>query len=756
MTPTREIEKALFDAAVVIDSPEVRRAFLDQSCQGNPDLRARLGNLVEAHAAADEFFLESEGARTVVAAEACRDLTVAGAENSDARDESDAPGTRIGRYKLRERIGAGGCGVVYLAEQQEPVRRLVALKVIRLGMDTESVIARFEMERQALAVMDHPNIARVLDAGATDNGRPYFVMEWVRGVRITEYCDKNQLDIRQRLDLFIEVCNALQHAHQKGVIHRDIKPSNILVTLHDGKPSPKVIDFGIAKATDGGFSSGTALTAIEYFVGTPAYMSPEQADRRGVDVDTRSDVYGLGILLYELLAGRTPFDSADFASAGVLETRRILTEREPVPPSAMLASLDRAELAEVADRRRIEPARLVPAVSHDLDWVVLKAIEKDRQRRYDTVHALVMDLERFLNHEPVLARPPSRFYLLGKFVKRNRLAVLAGAGITASLVLGLGLAYHSYLSEKEAREEQARLRREAEAIRASEALLLAEARIRENISQVAVLLSEGKTEEADALLQRTPLSTVRPSLEAANVLRSLGGWNAMQGRWAQASECFLMLIQANGLSSPQQIIASRDVVAAGPALAEYGNVADYQKFREWILLRFKDSTDLMAAEQILQSSLLLPADRDYLRALEPFEALLRDSLPAGFKPKRGWDTEYASWRAFALCMLEFRRENDTEALRWADAAFEFEVSKNALAAALHAVRAMILHRLEQDEPAGESLAKARDLIGAAFNPKLPPTYEPMGREHGFWWDWIQARILLGEAESMVERHSALR
>ena len=424
MTASKEIEKALFEAAVVIETPEVRRAFLDQACNGDSVLRDRLGKLLAAHEASEGFLLEAEDARTVMAAEACQNLTEIPGGDDLAEEayfqDAEGPGTWIGRYKVLERIGEGGCGVVYLAEQKQPVQRLVALKVIRLGMDTESVIARFELERQALAVMDHPNIAHVLDAGATETGRPYFVMEWVRGVKITDYCNENRLDIRQRLDLFIEVCHAIQHAHQKGVIHRDIKPSNILITLHNNKPAPKVIDFGIAKATAGKSVGETMLTAHEHFVGTPAYMSPEQADRKGLDVDTRSDVYSLGILLYELLAGRTPFDPKELSTAGVLEMRRILMEREPPSPSAMLASQDRIDLSKAASLSNSEPSKLISSVRGDLDWVVMKAIEKDRQRRYETVNGLAMDLKRFIENEPVMARPPSRIYLFEKFVRRNR------------------------------------------------------------------------------------------------------------------------------------------------------------------------------------------------------------------------------------------------------------------------------------------------------------------------------------------------
>jgi serine/threonine protein kinase len=304
------------------------------------------------------------------------------------------PGDRIGRYKLLQQIGEGGCGVVYMAEQVEPVRRHVALKIIKLGMDTKNVIARFEAEQQALALMDHPSIAKVLDAGATDTGRLYFVMELVRGVKITDYCDKNHLPTRERLGLFIQVCQAIQHAHQKGVIHRDIKPSNILVTMNDGVPMPKVIDFGIAKATQQRLTDKTLFTAFEQFIGTPAYMSPEQAEMSALGIDTRSDIYSLGLLLYELLTGVTPFDAKDLLQAGLNELRRIIREQEPMRPSTRLSTMLHAELMTTAQCRQAEPPKLIHLVRGDLDWIAMKALEKERSRRYETANGLAMDVLR--------------------------------------------------------------------------------------------------------------------------------------------------------------------------------------------------------------------------------------------------------------------------------------------------------------------------------------------------------------------------
>jgi len=353
----------------------------------------------------------------------------------DPADE--AVGQTIGHYKLLEKVGEGGCGVVYVAEQSEPVRRRVALKVIKLGMETRQVIARFEAERQALAMMDHPNIAKVLDGGATETGRPYFAMELVRGIRITDYCDQAKLTTEERLGLFAKVCQAIQHAHQKGIIHRDIKPSNILVTLHDGVPVPKVIDFGIAKAIQGRLTDHTVYTQLHQFIGTPAYMSPEQAEMSGLDIDTRSDIYSLGVLLYELLAGRTPFEVKELLEAGVDRMRQTIREQEPVRPSTRLANLPGNELTTTAKRRSADTSKLLHQIKGDLDWIVMKCLEKDRARRYETANGLARDIERHLRDEPVAARPPSQLYKFQKLLRRNKVAVSVALAVTAALLIGI-------------------------------------------------------------------------------------------------------------------------------------------------------------------------------------------------------------------------------------------------------------------------------------------------------------------------------
>jgi WD40 repeat protein/serine/threonine protein kinase len=460
-SPEHDREGALLNAALELAAGE-RAAFLDRACAGDAALRQRVSDLLQAHAQAGAFLGEPAFPTERVALTAAGDNGRGGPAIPAA--VSEAPGDRIGHYKLLEKIGEGGCGVVYMAEQAEPIRRRVALKVIKLGMDTKQVINRFEAERQALALMDHPNIARVLDGGATDTGRPFFVMELVRGIRITDYCDQNNLSTRDRLDLFMQVCRAIQHAHQKGVIHRDIKPSNILVTVNDGVPTPKVIDFGIAKATSRQrLTDKTLFTAFEQFVGTPAYMSPEQAEMTSLDVDTRSDIYALGVLLYELLTGKTPFDAQSLMAAGLDEMVRIIREQEPVRPSTRLSTMAAGELSTTATRRQSEPPKLIHLVRGDLDWIVMKCLDKDRARRYETANGLARDIERHLKHEPVVARPPSVAYRLEKSFRRNRLGFTAAGLVGLALVLGAVLSTWQAIRATNARRDEATARGRADA-----------------------------------------------------------------------------------------------------------------------------------------------------------------------------------------------------------------------------------------------------------------------------------------------------
>ena len=422
MTNQQLDEEAIFHIARQLPNSQKRADYLDQVCHGDQALRQRVLDLLQIHDE-ENSFLKSKG----------REMTATTAPPSSNEIK------QVGPYKIREKIGEGGMGVVYVAQQQQPVKRKVALKLIKPGMDSDEVVARFEAERQALAMMDHPGIAKVFDGGVTESGQPYFAMELINGIPITQYCDEQKLALRDRLQLFIAVCHAVQHAHQKGVIHRDIKPTNVLVTLHNGKPVPVIIDFGVAKATNQSLTDQTIYTRLHQVVGTTLYMSPEQAELSRFGVDTRTDIYSLGVLLYEMLAGVTPFDRERFHKAAIDEVRRIIREEDPPKPSTRLSTLGDT-VSRISSMRRTDPQQLRFSLRGDLDWIVMMSMEKDRNRRYETANGLALDVERYLKDEPIFARPPSTWYRMQKFYSRNRAVTLTSLLVVLSISVGLCLA----------------------------------------------------------------------------------------------------------------------------------------------------------------------------------------------------------------------------------------------------------------------------------------------------------------------------
>jgi serine/threonine protein kinase len=502
--------------ALEFDDPCEREAHVLRACGNDERLRERVEALLRRHQSDDELALDRMPEV---------DLSV----TTDLPTPVEHPGTVIGPYKLLEQIGEGGMGTVFMAEQVQPIRRKVALKIIKPGMDTKQVIARFEAERQALALMDHPNIARVLDADATESGRPYFVMELVRGIPITDYCDREKLSIADRLELLVLVCQAVQHAHQKGVIHRDLKPSNVLITLHDGVPVPKVIDFGIAKATGQQLTERTLFTGFAQLIGTPLYMSPEQAELSGLDIDTRSDIYSLGVLLYELLTGTTPFDRETFRKATFDEIRRIIREQEPPKPSTRLSARG-ATLTAVSGNRGSDPRKLTRSLRGELDWVVMKCLEKDRTRRYETASGLAADVRRYLDDEPVAACPPSAWYRLGKIARRNRAALTTAALVVAALAVGTAISTWQAIRATRAERGTATALAEAQR-RATESQAVVDFLIKDLIAAAKPGQNQGPRTPVEAVLARADETIEgrfadQPLVEGA--IRDALGWSYVE------------------------------------------------------------------------------------------------------------------------------------------------------------------------------------------------------------------------------------
>ncbi len=722
MDYTKNTERTLFEAASGLADPDERSAFLDHTCHGDPALRDRLEKLLNLQQKAEDFF----NLPPVKIPAGVGRLAVLEGDGHHALGPSDLVGSGafIGRFKLLNRLGEGGCGVVYRADQLEPVHREVALKVIRLGMDTEAVIARFELERQALAMMEHPNIARVLDAGTTTSGRPFFVMELVDGQKITDFCDTSKIGLRRRLELFIQICGAIQHAHQKGVIHRDIKPSNVLVRQLDGAPLPMVIDFGIAKATMSGSSDGGVITGTGQFLGTPAYMSPEQV-KGGSDVDTRSDIYSLGVLLYELISGRLPFDPDRLRDAGPEEIRRIICDEDPPLPSRVSKSNHLVEL----------------------DWIIMKSMAKERQFRYDSASDLAADVRRFLENEAVIAGPPKRSYRLRKLIRRNRPTFIAGTVAFVALIAGLGASTRLYHFEKKAREEQVRLRYLAETARSNESLLRQKAEYQSLVSQAAVLIRYGNREGADKLLAMVPVESTPPTLEAASTYGNVADWHLMAGRWKEAGVRYSSLVRAvSNVDESDNDSVSRNLLFGSAATCFTEDVAAYESIRSLALDRFANSSHPVVAEQILKVCLLLPATEQERGRL----GLLADVLSKALDTPGSivsLDPHLRAWSCFSMSLMEFRKGNDQSAAAWAERCLSSPRKNPAREASARIILAMGEYQAGRE-------GEARALLNQVSSDVIQHSQPPLNYgddDQGSWHAWLTARILLREAEALLAK-----
>lgn len=701
-----ESEKSIFLNALEIASPVGRTDYVQDACRGDDQLLAAVCALLREH---DREVNVVD--RPAAAAFIPTEISEVGEVASESRF---APGTMVGPYKLMEQIGEGGFGLVFVADQQEPVRRRVAVKIIKPGMDSRELLARFEAERQALALMDHENIARVFDAGMTDTGQPYFVMELVRGVPLTEFCDHHKLNARARLDLFLTICSAVQHAHQKGIIHRDLKPTNVLVTLRDGRAVPKVIDFGLVKAIAQSLTERTIYTRFAAMMGTPAYMSPEQAEMSSVDVDTRSDIYSLGVMLYELLTGSTPLTADRLNEAGFDELRRIIREEEPPRPSTRFSTLANDLVTTISANRQMEPVKLRSLMKGDLDWIVMRSLDKDRGRRYPTAAAMAEDVARFLADQPVEARPPSQLYRFAKFARRNRVALTTATTVFTALIAGTalsvwqaGVAYDAMQQARKAETDANRSRDELEefTVRLKEAnQLLASGR---------AYLDSGNLLEAHASYSQA--TDVQPRyfhvwIERGSLYTRIGLWERAAADYQKAIELGCSVDRAEFLGVPQLLhfVGARSTQQQiAETLMESDGAHPETKLRGLLV---GELTEDAAAELALEAEQLMEHRSDRLGR--------RAWMPVGAKMYvAGWAHLRAGQVDLAIERLE-KAEDD----RWPGNGIEFPVL------------AIAYHRSGRDADARAALAKSDLLFDRLVDVSLR---EKQGAAPIPWFDWLE-------------------
>jgi serine/threonine protein kinase len=704
--------ESIFFAALARGTPQERAAYLDQACGHDSELRGCVERMLRAHPVVGDFL----------------QAPAPGLATADEPALAERAGTTVGPYKLMEHIGEGGMGLVFVAEQQHPVRRRVALKIIKPGMDSRHVIARFEAERQALAMMDHQNIAKVYDAGTTESGRPYFVMELVHGVPITEYCDANKLTPRQRLELFVPVCHAIQHAHQKGIIHRDIKPSNVLVTMYDDRPVPKIIDFGVAKAVEQRLTERTVYTQFGTLVGTFEYMSPEQAEMNALGVDTRSDVYALGVLLYELLTGTTPLEQPRLREAALGEIVRLIKEEEPPRPSTRLSTS--GALAKVAAARRTDPAKLSRLVRGELDWVVMRCLEKDRTRRYDTASALARDVERYLRDEPVEACPPSAAYRLRKAVRKHKKPLAVAALFAAVLVAALAVVTWKWQDERAARAEAVAARRDAldKAHKIEEdARRMIEANAALDLGWTVVRASQWAEGEAEF----TRATQLRPDLTQVWLCRA--DLYGRVGLWDLAAADYDRAFKDR---EPGSIL---DMYRLALVHMEVGDAAEYRRICGWMLGRYQDtalsSQNRFFRDHLVRTGCLAPAA---VTGCPPLLPLTENAIdPTG---------PYQWFTLYVRGLAQYRAGQFREAVRSLRASLE-QTTYHARVMNIP-VLAMALHGAGQADAARREVDTARKTLGqlvlAAF--RSPAQFIPME----YWHDWLEYQVFYREAHRLIE------
>lgn len=718
-----EVEALLYDAASVLTVDE-RERFLSFACRNEPAMLRRVRSLISMSPSADDFF-EFEP-----------QVDAGGLQTNSGKEEG--VGVDVGRYRLIERIGSGGCGVVYLAEQREPVRRKVALKIIRLGLENTESVARFETERQALASMNHPNIARILDAGTTESGRPFYVMELVDGDAITTYCDCHRLGIRKRMELFLDVCRAIQHAHQKSVVHRDIKPSNILIEALEAVPAPKVIDFGIAQNV--GLSDEVIEGGETGLTGTPAYMSPEQASG-DEPVDTRSDIYSLGILLSELLVGATNHLPSDLMDRGFEEVRHIMLCGSPKPPSVVFASRSPEERSAIVRNRCVSEERLLAWCRHELDWVVGRATAWDPSQRYQTADALAADVARWLHNEPVSARPQTRRYRLAKLVNRNRLWFGAGALAFVGLVGGLGVATLLFFRERDARAVQEELRVQAERAHDAEKHARTGWENRSRVAESAVRLRYQDFSGAEELVAAIPINDTPASLEAVSVFRQLADWHRNEGRMDRAEKHFLSMVHAlTHIDRAHTDRNSDNFLPAATALALSSDPSRYESLRRIALDLYGDTGERLVAERTLKACLLKPASETELERMHKLAGLIEGPAAEGSAAAME-NRKLGEWEYFALALFHYREGEDGLAESWSRIGLSRRSIDPTCEPAKMAVLGLTLLRQGKRQEAMDFLTSAESVAGGRLRGN--PPYGNMAA--GFWWDWINVRILLQEA-----------